>query len=435
MTSARHRQRAPAVPGDLKLLRWAVSIWVVVSFARPQDLVPLLKLLQPGLLSLVLVLVAIVREHPQIQWRDTRVRCGLIIIIVIASGVLVAVNHFWLLQSFIDFTGFLVVFLLAMPALLADERWRRIIMNFAICVCCFLAVWCMLHGGHGYSSHTEDENDAALFLGMGLAFAGARAMDPQLKGSLRLLFTLAAVLCFAGVIATNSRGGLVGAVASLMMILYLSGRMIKGLVTVAVIALLALPLVPKEYFGEMQTMSNADDGTRRQRLFFWGVAWQEFLSSPIIGVGAGNYPWRIGDFQEATPELAAYVAEYRRSYAGRSVHSSYFQIISELGAVGMAAFLTSVFSTLLLCRSICKSNAATPEIKVYAQATAGALLSTCAGGAFLSAAFFPNFWMLFGMGTALAAHGRPAEEPKRVPFGKRAAAGQNRSNGTLTPPA
>jgi O-antigen ligase len=189
--------------------------------------------------------------------------------------------------------------------------------------------------------------------------------------------------------------------------------MIKGLLTVILIALLALPFVPDEYFGEMQTMSNQDDGTRRQRLFFWGVAWQEFLSSPIIGVGSGNFSFRIADFQESTPKLAAYVAEYQRSYAGRSVHSSYFQIISELGLIGASAFFTMIFSTLLVCRKICKAKVElTPDAKVYAQAVAGALLSTCAGGAFLSAAMFPNFWMLFAMGSAAAAYCLP---PKALP--------------------
>lgn len=83
-----------------------------------------------------------------------------------------------------------------------------------------------------------------------------------------------------------------------------------------------------------------DEGTLRFRLYAWSRSIEFFQSSPIFGVGLGNY------FDERIYKNKLNFSftreEYQVNYAGNSAYSPYninFQILSETGLVGFTSYL------------------------------------------------------------------------------------------------
>ena len=66
---------------------------------------------------------------------------------------------------------------------------------------------------------------------------------------------------------------------------------------------------------------------------------RQYLANPILGVGAGNFSWNLGEFQG--DEL---LAKYDQNLSGSVVaHSLYFELLADLGSTGVAVFITLVW--------------------------------------------------------------------------------------------
>lgn len=98
----------------------------------------------------------------------------------------------------------------------------------------------------------------------------------------------------------------------------------------------------KQFYSifDKTNLSNSD------RIFMWKAAVEMFKSNPLFGVGLGNF--------------YIFYPQYRSSWAdlmNTSAHSNYFQILAELGIIGLISYLITLivpYWYLLKTRSLQK---------------------------------------------------------------------------------
>ncbi len=410
---------AGAVPKDtLRLLYYAVAGWFIVSYIQPQTIVPALGVIRPGLISTVVVLVCWIKTHDRRAFREPFAIMHLLLLLVLALGIFTAVNTFWLFTYFQVMAIHWIVFYLAMPLLMEREDYRfKLFLLFAVAFG-FIGVWVMTHGGHGQGSFLGDENDAAVALSTGFCLCfPLRTLFPTRFQ--RVICNLALLLCAGGVVASLSRGGFLGLVTGMFAVALFSGKLIKTLVTLAVLSVLALPLVPSGYWKEMNTMNDPNDSTRVQRLYMWRIGISMWAGNPVIGVGAGNYPYRVQDYE--TTKFVQKANIFNRSFGGRPAHSTYFTLLPELGSAGALIFLLMVARILRQGFRLARSPpGVSPSVVALGRGIAAGVLAFMMSGAFVTALYYPHFWLLCGLGTSMA---YIAAQKRVEPNGEPAAAG------------
>jgi hypothetical protein len=397
---AQRRRIGPAsVKDPLKWLYRGVALWLIVNYLRPQDIVKPIGALPLGYIACLIMAIAWFRckDMEIAKHRFSKLHAAMLV--VIALGVANAVNTYWLFQNFVTMATYWVVFFLCLPMLMKSPEYRPKIIRILFLCFGVIGLWVVTHGGHGQGAFLGDENDAALALVVGFGFCFP--MRSELKSGAGKIFGIVVLgLCLAGIVVTLSRGGFLGLVAVLFAVAYFSGRILKTLGTILLFAILAIPFVPDKYVAEMNTISDPKESTRVQRLYMWRIGVQQWMSNPIFGVGAGNYPYRVADYE--VTEFVQRANIFNRSFAGRSVHSAYFQLLPELGTLGAIIFLLMAGGILKQGLVVGRAAGDKDDIAVrLAQGTAAGMCAFLVAGAFVSVLYYPQFWMLCGLGVAV----------------------------------
>lgn len=175
----------------------------------------------------------------------------------------------------------------------------------------------------------NDPNDLSLILVLCMVVCAAATTWRELGP--RRYFALVPMLVFGhALLLTQSRGGLVAAVAGLVAFLGARYRWRNVIPVLLLLALLALsPLLGR------QTQWNLSDpnDTFQARLELWSSSLDAFRSSPLFGVGRGGLVERIGQV----------------------AHNSYLHAFAELGLFGGLAFL-GAFAVCLKGLWSCRSS-------------------------------------------------------------------------------
>ncbi len=151
-----------------------------------------------------------------------------------------------------------------------------------------------------------------------------------------------AVLAGTGaLVATQSRGGYLGFAAGLGVAVWLTGGKVRLLGTVGggvfLLALLLSPLgngVTARFRGESLTTSETqvttDNFASRERFAHWQAALTMARTSPLLGVGAGNFNDR---YREST-------TVWRFRIPRGHAHNAYLQSLAQAGLIGLTAYLS-----------------------------------------------------------------------------------------------
>lgn len=215
----------------------------------------------------------------------------------------------------------------------------------------------------------EDPNDLAQMLAASVPFAFCLTRRRSFWSL--LIGCLISWYLTKGVLATHSRGGLVGLLtgASVVVALILPSKWLPVLMVGILGAwLMICPLSA----GHM-------DMSARDRVVFWGMANQKFKSHPIFGIGYGMF-WQVAD--------------------DRAAHNAFVYCYTELGFVGYWLWYTLLELGFLYAwrTRVLISNAVTPEekwMKMFCGLSIAAMGSFAASSYFLSRAYVYPFLFLF----------------------------------------
>ena len=381
----------------------ATLVYFVVVLVRPQDLWPPLGAIRPGLIAFVLVgLTWTMTADKSRIFADSIVRWRLFLFAVLLIGSAEVVNHRSWMYVVLDNLEYTVVYFLALPVVLRDPAPARAVLRLFAMSFGFLAVWVIMHGGVGTAAWMTDENDAAAVLILGVCLGYALfAESPQRRT--RLIGLALAATCVAGVLSTDSRGGFLGLAAAGLGMAIFSRKLWRYSVTAIVVLLITIPFVPSNYLREMKTINDPTDRTRTERLYSWARAWDMFLDNPVVGVGAGNFPWRVYEYEQSPEAVAA--RNGRRVLAGRAAHSLPFTLLAETGVSGAVAFFAILGLSFNRVWSVSRSPRTQDDnhtARILATWIGPSLIGFLTAAIFISVLWYPPIWLLFGATVGLS---------------------------------
>jgi O-antigen ligase len=235
----------------------------------------------------------------------------------------------------------LVVFILMMNTLTTPARLSQITWLILLCLG-YVATRGVVDYGRGVNLIENgrlngavngifgNPNDLALTMVTFLPPAIVIALSRHNSIEKRLTATVIAALMLATIVLTKSRGGMLGLVAALIVLVLIGARVRRGFPAMLVAALLlASPFAPSSYWTRMaSTFDEQQDareftGSREARRIDMQEGIKVFLERPFTGVG-------VGQFQN-------YDFPGRRE-RWHETHNSLIQVASETGVFGLVAF-------------------------------------------------------------------------------------------------
>ena len=206
-----------------------------------------------------------------------------------------------------------------------------------------------------FSAYVNKHHFAALMemtFGLGLALLLGKATGKDKRVMLVIVLVLSGIAC----ILTGSRGGLLslGAVSAIVVLGTLLLRrkhhdgehdrttrggifsrslsMVFGVLALAVIVIGAVLLLGGDSSLTRGLGLSAQGDFSSGRLHFWGVTWQVFLSSPVVGVG-------LDSLGVAFTKFDSWPGVFRIEQA----HNEYLQVLAEAGILGFACVVGFIF--------------------------------------------------------------------------------------------
>lgn len=168
----------------------------------------------------------------------------------------------------------------------------------------------------------------------------------------KLVYCIALAFILNGLVLINSRGAFLGAAVGCCYMMYflvisdLKFKFQKSYITVAILSvpILATVLVDDTFINRMQTITETkvDDyqTSGASRINYWLATFDLLEDYPF---GAGIYGYQLLSPTLLSEELIA--ADVRKNNF-RAVHSSWFQVVSEVGWFGLAVFVIIIYKAL-----------------------------------------------------------------------------------------
>jgi O-antigen ligase len=250
--------------------------------------------------------------------------------------------------------------------------------------------------GRDIGSVLGDPNDLALVLLFPFSFAIALLMTKGLSMRFRLLGLVATITLFSAIIATQSRGGLLGILSVVGIVAY---RRVKSkTIFFSVSGLCTFALFVLAGISGRQSGGAAEEGldvSAMGRLHAWEAAFGMAVDNPITGVGLNNFYFNYYFYSSYWDGL------------NHAVHSTWFGVLGETGFVGLVVFLTMVIITFkashntlkIVTRSGSKYSAV---VRAISEGNFAGVLAFCVSGTFLTQGFTWPLYILLALTAAVA---------------------------------
>jgi len=363
-----------------------ILIYLIVDFIRPQDLAPI-GAVRLGMLSM-LVLLSYCLILGKFFFEIPQIRILWLFFVLLVIHIPLARNNFYAYQTAMAFLPMLV-FVLSLVFCLNIKR-LKIVVNLIILSMIYMAFFGLTHGGHGSGGYFTDENDLALFIIFVLPLCYFLIFVGH-KIKWKIFYAFSTLIGLAAVIATMSRGGMVGLIAIGIGVWFFSNKKILSLLLIGFLTIFIFWIGEASYWQEMSTISDITESTAQARIQSWTTAWKMFLDNPF-GVGGNNFQVRFPEYQTEW---------FKRGMWGRVSHSLWFTILSELGIPGCILYLglsVKNFSDIAIIRRLpVEGSDDVIYLKALASAFTCSILGYFACGTFLSVLYYPYYWYLTGI--------------------------------------
>jgi len=235
-------------------------------------------------------------------------------------------------------------------------------------------------------------NSFGCYLAMVLPFLLALGFFKFRLKAAKLIYFGLFVLLFICLLLTVSRGAWFAFIGSVLFLsIWIHGLgvffLILGIVMV-VIQPFCHPFI-RERLANFFIFS---DTSSMDRKFIWQAGWKMFVSSPWIGVGLGTFMFNFKEF---------IAADYK--YTAAYAHNCYLQMASEIGVIGLLAFLSILAVFFYHGIKTLKSQERTFHWYILLASLAGILGYSVQMGVdtiLYSLDLGMLFWLVLGMGVA-----------------------------------
>lgn len=208
----------------------------------------------------------------------------------------------------------------------------------------------------------SDNNHFAAGIVMFIPVALYMAQHSGVRLTRQLAWAVFAVAVFC-VLGSRSRGGFLGLLIVGFCLIMVSRHRIRMLVLSGLLGALFVAYAPDDMTGRLDTIKTArsDDSSFRSRLIAWRISSAVAVDNPVLGGGfhAVQYSPTWQKYMNE-PGLFVGVEMPPAEDFGRAAHSIYFEVLGDLGFVGLFMFLAllaNAYFTLFRLSRITKGRA------------------------------------------------------------------------------
>jgi len=222
-------------------------------------------------------------------------------------------------------------------------------------------------------------------------------------------FALAALANVIGVIATHSRGALIGLIAVGVAAFFKSRNKLAMLLVIAVVGGIGATLAPDRWYERMGTISEArEDGSFMGRVSSWKMNLIVALDRPLTGGGFSSMedPWVWGQYLRSFPSMD-WLVESPTPTQPLAAHSIYFQVLGDTGFIGLILFLALLamaFRNIQVIRKLTRDREDLQWARDLALALHFSLIGYSVSGAALSLAYFEFYYLLITVAAVTRYH-------------------------------
>ncbi|OUS11963.1 hypothetical protein A9Q89_07315 [Gammaproteobacteria bacterium 53_120_T64] len=250
--------------------------------------------------------------------------------------------------------------------------------------------------GRAIGSVLGDPNDLALVLMFPVAFALSLVLSKGVGRFNTALGIVSTPVLFFAIIATQSRGGLLGILSIFAVFAYrriTSKTLFFGLSGAAIMLVFLLADISGRSSGGVS--ETGIDESAMGRLYAWEAATGMAQHNPLSGVGLNNF---YANYFYYSPHWDG---------LNHAVHSTWFGVLAETGFLGLGVFLVTIgmlIKTALqtLERIEAHHLPVDPAINASAHAVLAGLLGTVISATFLTQGFTWPIYILLALVVALA---------------------------------
>jgi len=378
---------------------WLVCMYLFFEYVRPQSIYAAIDLLPWATLSIALCAGAFLLEGR--SWRfttpaDWLLACFSLVVLLASAAAYFPATSFAALPLYLSWV---VIYVLITGVVTTEQRFLVFILSFLL-----YNLKMSLHATRSWASigfvfrdwgvtgapgwfHNSGEFgiEMTVFLPISLCFVVALRRYWG-RGKVALLSILPAT-AIIGMLASSSRGALLGGGAVLFWFLMRSRHRVRALIAVAVIIVVAVALLPEQQKQRLTSMGS--DPTSVSRLTYWKDGIRITNEHPMLGIGYANW------------------ADYYRKFVnprGQLPHNIFVQAASELGYTGLLAFLLLIAYTFVVnarTRKLARRLPQSDFLFGMANGLDGALVGYLVSGFFVTVLYYPFFWINLAMTVAL----------------------------------
>jgi len=230
-----------------------------------------------------------------------------------------------------------------------------------------------------------------------LAVYFTQALRPYWTRRRFLVFLFMPASAAISIVASSSRGAVLGLIPVLMWMMAKSRKRVLAFVLTAVIGTAVVVLLPAEQKQRFQTMGN--DQSSMSRLAYWKRGMDMMNNHPLMGVGYKN--WMKYSYLNYEP----YIDPNNGQPMYQLPHNIFIEAGAELGYTGLAMFVGLIFMTWYTNSRTRKKarefgKAGTFSILI-SHGLDAALIGYLVGGFFVTVLYYPFFWINLAMTVAL----------------------------------
>lgn len=356
----------------------ALGALLFVVQGRLPELFPFLQPLQLGKVTILLGLIAVLSINPSrltVLWKKTPMGRYLLILLVLAFvGIPFSVYKGGAVESFIGLLRkFLIISVVVGLCVGGREQSLRTTLMWLLLLMSSMMI--MARGSERVQvSGSYDANDLALLFVVYLPIVANEAL---LGGKwTKLVASTSAACAVTAVALTGSRGGIIALAAiGLHAILLVKKRrwiLIPALALAGFIVTATASDKLWERFQSLQDSSDYNFEAKEGRLTIWKEGLYIMITHPIVGVGLGQFMTGLGTLG---------------SGVWLTAHNSFVQIGTELGVIGLGAFIALLLSIYRLGKQGARAPCLPLAERQRFVALQLGLTGYCVGGFFLSQAY------------------------------------------------
>lgn len=378
---------------------WLICAYLFFEYVRPQSVYPSIDILPWSQAILILCLVSFLLEGRAFRLRTPAGPLLMLFTVIVLASSVLAYSPSLSFRNLELYLSWVLIYLLITNIINTEQRFFIFLLSFLL-----YSFKMSQHGartwalrGFGFADwgvtgapgwfHNSGEVGIQMCVFFPLALAFYIGLRDHWGKWRKLFFLSLPVTAVMTMIASSSRGTLVGGALVLLWLVLRSRHRVKALLAAAVVVTAVVWLVPEEQKARFSTMG--EDKTSESRLVVWEYGMETARRYPLLGIGYKNW------------------SHYASRNYGRPLlpHNIFVEAAAELGYTGLLGFVLLIGATFWINASTRKILRRIPGDQRFLHQAAhgldGALIGYIGSGFFVTVLFYPYFWINLALTVAL----------------------------------